>query len=519
MHIEKNIRNADQICDCIPIVSTLTNGAQLLWKLAHKVDKAANPVKPGWKSELKFHVVSKSKIDCVRGMVPFVGNLLNMIGCFLDRYCPDKPSLLTVLNPDLQALRQLRFILFGHREESDQKMMTAVVNDDREAIQLYLANHPLEDDPSGWKFLEQAAYGSESKTLQLLLQHREWGARAITNSLWRCSPHYKNSEEKVNILVDYYLAKKLPLCKGFWVRHDAVNAFSHFVKAGKSEAASRILEIVPPDGFDLWKRILEECTLSTKDSKVLTSEQIAKILDRCNGCLNSDLKDYCSKVVREADAENYREVQLPIIEKLMTLVPEDGADKKFMLDAISSIWSNEDLLKRFLDKWDNVLATPEDKFEAIEVIVRRFGNDITFNQRDAKEEVEVLQFIITRYHNELSEEHYLKLLGTCSRSLESYNTLLHYREQNGLVSVGLDVKRVFRDYMGVQAFFEAVPQLRQNEKVQVFERTYCKEVLDYCDRAFKAAPDLATPSVKKLYAAIESRYKECATPLIEPTLL
>ncbi len=42
----KLIAKVDMVCDCIPVVSTLTNAAILLHKLAIKVNLVANPVSP-----------------------------------------------------------------------------------------------------------------------------------------------------------------------------------------------------------------------------------------------------------------------------------------------------------------------------------------------------------------------------------------------------------------------------------------------------------------------------------------
>lgn len=77
--ITKNIAAIDAVCDCIPIVSTITNGLQLLYKLAYKIDAAANPLKIMGAHPIEIHMVTKSNLDCFWGMIPIVGNIVNIV--------------------------------------------------------------------------------------------------------------------------------------------------------------------------------------------------------------------------------------------------------------------------------------------------------------------------------------------------------------------------------------------------------------------------------------------------------
>ncbi len=75
---QKIIRITDAVLDCVPIVSTLSNAAQLLYQSACKVD-TLNPVAPGLKTSLQIYVLSKSKWSCYIGLVPVLGNILNLV--------------------------------------------------------------------------------------------------------------------------------------------------------------------------------------------------------------------------------------------------------------------------------------------------------------------------------------------------------------------------------------------------------------------------------------------------------
>jgi hypothetical protein len=75
---EKSIIIGDAVLDCVPAVSTLSNAAEALYKLAHKVD-TQNPVTPGWKTSIKIHVLSKSYTSCFIGAIPILGNLCKLV--------------------------------------------------------------------------------------------------------------------------------------------------------------------------------------------------------------------------------------------------------------------------------------------------------------------------------------------------------------------------------------------------------------------------------------------------------
>lgn len=63
--------------DCIPVVSTLTNGAELIYRLAHKVHTAADSITPGWKTSFKIHALSKDALDYLP-IIPILGNLFHI---------------------------------------------------------------------------------------------------------------------------------------------------------------------------------------------------------------------------------------------------------------------------------------------------------------------------------------------------------------------------------------------------------------------------------------------------------
>lgn len=71
---EKTLRNVDAVLDCIPLVSSVSNLAQL----ASKVN-FFNPVSSGFPMTLKIHALSKSSFECCVGLIPVLGNLIKLV--------------------------------------------------------------------------------------------------------------------------------------------------------------------------------------------------------------------------------------------------------------------------------------------------------------------------------------------------------------------------------------------------------------------------------------------------------
>ncbi len=74
----KQVQIVDAICDCTPGLSTLTNGAQLLYQLTHRVHDAASVITPGLQTEIKIHVLNKERLRLCVGMIPLLGNIYNL---------------------------------------------------------------------------------------------------------------------------------------------------------------------------------------------------------------------------------------------------------------------------------------------------------------------------------------------------------------------------------------------------------------------------------------------------------
>ncbi len=402
VNIEKIINVVDAVCDCIPVVSSFTNGTQLLYKLARKVDATANPVNTTWRDDVKIHVINKSKFECLIAMIPIIGNLTNLIA----------------------------FIIIGLRDQ----LMYSVVSSNTESIKLHLARHPLNDNQKAKRILGQAAFSSKPEVFELIFKSRTWDIHSVIEALRSCWCPNESKEENANLILDYY-DKHLNNSDILEDHTYAITSIlKDFIKAGRAQTASRILNILPQCDFARFEEILaihSYRSYSSFRSKegVLTEDQIEGIISRCKPCTLKKFTEYCRKVHNEAESlgrdvdsnNNYNqqyhpnreklnkheimndfyEVHNGIIQKLLNLVTE--IEQSSLIDSLSSLANNGEiqLLEMFLVKYENQL-TSEDKLS----IIRKTRQSFFENGSALKG----LKHFFTKYNHDLTDEQCMELL-------------------------------------------------------------------------------------------------------------
>lgn len=266
--IEKVIKVVDAVCDCLPVVSTITNGAQLIYKLARKVDAAANPVNTTWKDDLKIHFINKDKHDCLIAMIPVIGNITSFIF----------------------------FILDGFRDHLKQ----AVCRSNTEVVKLYLARHPLSDDKRGKNILEQAAFSSLPEVFNLILSAVEWSCQSLIEALpGVLGPDDKQERNAISILEKYGRKEQIPALIEDQIK-GVVRILNEYINANRLETAGRILSILPECDFNNFKEILLNYSFTSHDSLrseegVLSNELIDPIINRCI-ITQVQLEEYCRDI-------------------------------------------------------------------------------------------------------------------------------------------------------------------------------------------------------------------------------
>ena len=136
MEIGKTLRLADDVCDYVPVVSTVSNLVDLFQKT---VVLPSTPKEIIWESHYYTHLDQKSFSRCVVLLIPVIGNILVGIYDFVNRKYNDKEFMLAAVQQDVWALR-----FASARLKDDPEFMLAAVQQNGWALQF--ASDRLKDD-------------------------------------------------------------------------------------------------------------------------------------------------------------------------------------------------------------------------------------------------------------------------------------------------------------------------------------------------------------------------------------
>lgn len=412
------VKVADAICDCLPGVSFLTNGLQLLYKQARKVDTASNPNGKGWTADIKIHVLNKTTADCLFGMIPFLGNLINLV----------------------------EFALQGLRRE----LLTAVVRSNAEVVTLYLANHPLDCPKRAGKILGQAAFSSNPEVFSLILQSRQWNVHEIVGALRSCWCPNDNSEQNANKLLDYYHAHfPEPVARNESEEASLRYILRSFLDANRMKTAERLIEILPQSNFGELADMLATYSFASMSSfskrGTLTSKNIEGILSRTSQITVKGIQAYCEKVHtqktmlsgdikfensygrtyqqnfverdREKILADFYKVHMQILTAMLPQVAEESSASTIVC-ALSSLASKGELefLKPLLAKYEGQL-TAEDKLQLLSDI--REG----YEEETVQEAHKASEFLFNRYSGAFTDDQYAQLLKRLSKGYRNAHML------------------------------------------------------------------------------------------------
>ncbi len=189
-NFEKIVRVTDAALDCIPIVSSITNAAHAIYKLAHKVD-ALSPVAPGLKTSIKIHSLSKENLVCLIVSVPILGNL-TALSVFVWR-----------------AIHRFDYLPGRFWPVHDDDLTTAVIRNNQEIVHLCLGNNPLNDPDRANRIFGLSAHSSNNETFRQVLRHREdWSAEVLMHGLLRCWVANEQNVANANDILDFWTAHK-----------------------------------------------------------------------------------------------------------------------------------------------------------------------------------------------------------------------------------------------------------------------------------------------------------------------
>lgn len=283
-NFEKIIKGTDAVLNCIPIVSTINNAAQALYKLAYKVD-TLNPVVPGLKTSIQIHILSKDNFEFLVKAIPIVGNVIAF-----------KDLVLSILRG------------------FDDDFAKAVSSNNEEVVRLCLRNNALNSfDESSDAVLYNAASCSNPAVFAYILNHRQdWVAGSLMNALNNCGGNRHEYAEKANQILDYwksvasfYNLEVDRIFSGWRSLHwQEIDALHKFLRSGEAAIVGRIIQILPVNiPFRSIQEILlpYSCTQyddqgRAKETMVLTVEQRHALIDKSGKPSLQELQDYYRSV-------------------------------------------------------------------------------------------------------------------------------------------------------------------------------------------------------------------------------
>ena len=267
--VENAIKISDEVCNILPGVSSFTNASQLIYKLAHKVDTAANPVAHGVRDDVKIYTLNKSKMDCVLCMIPIIGNIWGLARLIVDR----------LTSP------------------SSNQLLKAIEHNDVEVVKLYLANHKVKDSRVAG-FIWQA----RPEIVNLILNSRPWSFETLMNIMDRSKEDANLILDNFDAFVDHQPVKEEGINK-------AIECLENFIKAGNQEIVSKMITVLPDLDFKQVQRLLLDYSYPSyptpgKKENVLTEENIEELLKHCKQWNEPCLALHCQKVHNYGKALN-----------------------------------------------------------------------------------------------------------------------------------------------------------------------------------------------------------------------
>ena len=325
---EKIVRGTDAVLNCIPIVNTINNTAQAIYKLAHKVD-TLNPVVPGLKTSIKIHILSKGHFDCFIESLPIVGNLIalgNLVLFILNRF--------------------------------DDHLIRAFINNNTEVVHLCLGNNPLNDPNRADTIFGLSAYSSDNKTFRQVLLGYDWSSKNLMRGLRNCRFARDGGVANANEILDYWIAHRKVLdpddiCSATFIIRD-------FLQKGKIALAQRVIEILPKEvSFDYIKNIL-----LVEKTGVLTEGLRNALIAKSKKPSLQELKLYYISVrrhfIHNTTADNHRKTHLDMLDKLLDLAQLNLEEIEDFIGttATSAKYDSFVFMEFLVTKYEDLLTPP-----------------------------------------------------------------------------------------------------------------------------------------------------------------
>ena len=294
-NLEKTVKIVDGFLNCIPVVSTVTNGMKAMYRSAYKVD-TLNPATtgktPSLLATIQIHVLNEDSKDLWIASAPFIGNGIKLI-------------------------EFVKNIISGFEDD----LTKAVRQNKPEIVKLCLANGML--DKRADSVLRAAAADSTEEIFQLILWHKQdWGTRSLANALPFCANGEQYTETQLanaqNIL-QYHANKGSAQLHPSDVdaKNRCIPVLVKFFMIRKITLAQQVLKMIPDTSLPDIAGVLTAYSQALKNSDNQNIEGNTSSPTERNGKASiQQLKAYFDLLAKAPKTSN-RSTELAILDLLL----------------------------------------------------------------------------------------------------------------------------------------------------------------------------------------------------------
>ena len=353
VNFAKIVKGTDAVLNCIPIVSTINNATQAMYKLAHRVD-ALNPVAPGLKTSIKIHVLNKDNFTYFIESIPLLGNLIALSTLILS-------------------------ILHGF----DDDLIRAVCRNNKEVVHLCLASNALHDPDRADSVFRQAALRSNNEVFTQILSHRQdWSAKSLIQALQSCCGGSIDEILNANSILDYLDQHAEQVLS---TPYNKIYALETSLAQGRTALAGRVIRMLPDNTCVSHIHtilIAHSCPHyndqgELEEAGVLTEEQRHALIAKSAKPSLAHLEGYYHSVGYTLEhariSENYRETHFDTLNRFLTLAElQPDAIGEFIASTLS--YDAFDFTESLVTKYEEQL-TPKSKVKILARLLPDLGAD------------------------------------------------------------------------------------------------------------------------------------------------
>lgn len=382
---ERTILRTDAVLNCIPIVNTVNNIAQALYKLALRVD-TQNPVTPGLKTSIQIYILSKENLELFATAIPIFGNFFAFAKLALS-------------------------ICIGLDFVRGDPLMSAVLDNNQEIAHLCVGNGELENPARADLIFRQSASRSNNETFREILNGRQdWDSSTLLMGL--LSPPL--TPQNAHDILDFWRAQNKKISPNNL--YHAMRVIQEFLKAGNTDLVDRVIDILPegiPFDYLYSSSFLRDSSLllnylcprynyqGESLRTPLTAEQRDRLLAKSRKPSMNELFNYCDEISQRRQDQKIPEVDrftyFNTMEQVLNMA-ELSSDDASQLIIHTLKRSYFGFARDFIQKYENRL-TPNGKA----AILKELFPSETYLSAQYSERIELFDSLVGEWKKDVAD--------------------------------------------------------------------------------------------------------------------